>query len=222
MTVPGTADSVTDAHEELPNHEPKSVVLPSPVSVVVGNVTVVPVQPPVTLQDTVIVYVSVVPLVTVADDGLTLTLAVPAALAGAAARPTAASDSAGTIDHARDEDANRPRGRAEEARPSPCALPPRLRGRIHRPCMSITLLVDRRQRDDQESRASRPNSWYAPGWPGVPAATHASCAAPHRPRPVSPSVATWQGEPLVAERAVNACGPTADQLAWGSRVVTGP
>ncbi len=53
MTVPATTVLVTPAHDELPNHAPKSVVLPSPVMVVVGNVTVVAVQPPVTLQVTV-------------------------------------------------------------------------------------------------------------------------------------------------------------------------
>ena len=44
---------VTPGHEELPTHDAKSVVLPSPVIAVDGNDTVVPVQPPVTLHDTV-------------------------------------------------------------------------------------------------------------------------------------------------------------------------
>ena len=52
MTSPDATVFVTPAHEEFPSHEPKSVVLPFPVIVVVGMVTVVPSQPPVTLQVT--------------------------------------------------------------------------------------------------------------------------------------------------------------------------
>jgi hypothetical protein len=53
VTVPLDTVFVTPGHDELPTHDAKSVVLPSPVIAVDGNDTVVPVQPPVALHDTV-------------------------------------------------------------------------------------------------------------------------------------------------------------------------
>ncbi|GAB2746925.1 hypothetical protein GCM10010442_77950 [Kitasatospora kifunensis] len=81
VTTPPDAVFVTPAHDEFPTHAPKSVVLPSPVMLVEGKLTAVPSQPPVTLHDTVNVYVVPVPLGTVDDVGLIVTLAVPAACA---------------------------------------------------------------------------------------------------------------------------------------------
>jgi hypothetical protein len=75
--VPPDAVLVTPEHDEFPTQAPKSVVPPSPVIAVEGNDTVVLLHPPVTLHDTVNVYVTPTPLGVVADAGLIVTLAVP-------------------------------------------------------------------------------------------------------------------------------------------------
>ena len=95
MTVPAATVLVTPGHEDAPNHDPKSVVLPSPVIAVDGNVTVVPLHPPLTLHVTDIVYVTVVPLGTDEDNGLMLTDAVPAADADPP-RPTSTASGTST------------------------------------------------------------------------------------------------------------------------------
>jgi hypothetical protein len=67
---------------EFPTQAPKSPVPPSPVIVVDGKVTVVPLQPPVTLQDTVSENFTAAPLAVVTVAGLMETPADPAAPAG--------------------------------------------------------------------------------------------------------------------------------------------
>jgi hypothetical protein len=55
VTTPPATVFVTVEHEEFDTHEPKSLTGPSPVMAVDGNVTVVPLQPPLTLHVTDIV-----------------------------------------------------------------------------------------------------------------------------------------------------------------------
>jgi hypothetical protein len=75
---------VTELQVEFPTQEPKSVVFPSPVMLVDGNVTAVPLHPPVTLHDTASVNFTADPLGVDAVAGLIETLAEPPASAAVA------------------------------------------------------------------------------------------------------------------------------------------